>query len=123
MADVGTTESADRDESGRFVKGWRGGPGRPKGIDVRAAFVAAQGQPAAEKAVVDVMLAMLEKALGGDAVAAKVVLERLAGPVVAQLEASVQTENVGLSQDEIERRVASLMATAQARVAAKDAEK
>src|SRR5262245_27434825 len=71
----------DRDPRGRYLPGHRiAGPGRPR-LDVRAIAEskAAESGVSLEHEVWLVLVAMLERAKKGDAVAAKLVLDRLAG--------------------------------------------
>lgn len=86
------TETAppQRLAGGLFAPGNKlGASGRPKGVDARAEFIKAQGADAPAKAVVEVLLAMIAKAIGGDVQAARVVLERLAGPVRQEVDMTV----------------------------------
>lgn len=80
---IGQNGSEDRGSNGRFVKGWRGGPGRPPGIDFRKVVEerAAAAGVSIEEAMWDIYLAMVERAKGGDVNAAKLILERLCAPV------------------------------------------
>lgn len=72
---------AGRDGAGRFAPGTSGNPnGRPRGIDFRAAVVAARGE-GVEAALVEVFDTLLAAALAGDVQAAKLLLDRLCGPV------------------------------------------
>lgn len=83
MADpsgIGTVGAENgRDSGGRFVKGWKGGPGRGPGTTAagrRAAFVASITPESLEK----IAKAMVAAALDGDVAAAKVVLSYVIGP-------------------------------------------
>lgn len=74
------TDDNGRDESGRFVKGSKGGPGRPKGRDFRHVIEEAVGSRV-DADIVSVYYAMLAAAKEGDVSAARLVIERLCGPV------------------------------------------
>jgi hypothetical protein len=69
-------------ETGQFVKGWKGGPGRPKGsVDFMQALrlhAKAKGYDIVA-AVWEVAEAMFEKAKSGDVAAAKLILDRACG--------------------------------------------
>ena len=113
-----TVENGDRDRTtGQFLPGNKMGPGRPRGIDVRAAYVKRFGEQSVEDAVVTTLAAMVDRASKGDPQCGKVVLERFVGPVLQKLEAEFTNANgqPQLSEDEIARRLASLFATAAAR--------
>jgi hypothetical protein len=69
---------ADRDAQGRFVKGWKGGPGRPPAASVhehRAAMVEA----VTPSDIAAIMRKLVAEALDGDVTAARIVLERFFG--------------------------------------------
>lgn len=70
-------EGRDR-STGRFVKGWKGGPGNPLAARVHEYRVAIFNAVTTED-VADVMRTMLKSAKDGDVAAAKVILERTAG--------------------------------------------
>ena len=70
--------------TGQFLPGNNGGSGRPPGIDVRQAALASAKKAGVDlaQAVGNVLLKMVEQALDhGDVAAAKLVLDRLCGPV------------------------------------------
>ena len=79
-----------RDPAGRFAAGTVGGPGRKPGkqYDVLAAAqrVAADRGIDLELAIGQVVHAMIDAARNGDVGAARVVLDRLAGPVRQELD-------------------------------------
>lgn len=108
-------QSVERDALGRLLPGHGLKGGRPKGVDVRAEFAKAQGSEAPAKAVVEVMLAMIAKAIGGDVQAARVVLERLAGPV--RQEVDLAMEPVQLDDAEVSRRLVAILSLAAAKKA------
>ncbi len=108
--------ASDRDATGRFVRGNVTAKlgGRPRGIDARAAFGRAMGEVEAEKAVVDTLTAMLAAALKGDTAAARIVLERLCGPV--RQEVDVAVEDARLDDATVVRRLHGMLALAASRV-------
>lgn len=68
-----------RDENGRFIKGYKGGPGNPHAkrvAELRAAMFAA----VTAEDLREVIVAMVGAAKGGDVPAAKELLQRLLGP-------------------------------------------
>ncbi len=67
-----------RDASGRFVKGWKGGPGNPHArrvADIRSVLMSA----VSDDDLVQMLRALVEKAKAGDVMAAREVLDRLLG--------------------------------------------
>ncbi len=104
-----------RDDRGRWTIGNKGNPaGRPRGIDARAAFARARGEADCEKAVVDTLTAMLAAALEGDTAAARIVLERLCGPVRQEVDLAVDDSR--LDDATVVRRLHGMLAMAAARV-------
>src|SRR5471030_1980171 len=69
-----TDDSIERDSNGQFVKGNRGGPGRPRSVVSRGAVVLDEMGADAGKQIVQVML---DKALDGDMRAADLLLSRI----------------------------------------------
>ena len=82
-------------KSGKFVKGWKGGPGRPSGhVDLLAVCRrrAAEEDVDLDELVWATAKAMFKKAMGGDTQAARIVLDRFVGPVRQELDVNgVQT--------------------------------
>ena len=74
-----TAEDGRDPETGRFLPGNSGGPGRPRGLDFRrvvAERAAAAGIPL-EAAVWSIFTSLLRRARDGDVHAAKLTLDRL----------------------------------------------
>src|SRR5450432_3356203 len=69
-----TDDSIERDSSGQFIKGNRGGPGRPRSAVSRGAVALDEMGADAGKQIVQVML---DKALAGDTRAADLLLLRI----------------------------------------------
>jgi len=97
-----TEQSADRDEAGRFVAGHgQAGPGRPRAIDLRGLMVrhytaVANGDRTVENDLVEVFAKLIELAKGGDVRAARIVLDRLCGPVPQKLQHDVDGDDESL---------------------------
>ena len=76
-------ETGDRDRLGRFVNGHPGLGGRPRALDLRAIAEtkAAENDVDLPTALWEVVEGLLDRAKGGDPQAAKVLFDRLVGPV------------------------------------------
>lgn len=104
----------------RFKPGQSGNPaGRPKGVDPRAEFAKARGAEKPAEVVVQVIEAMIVKALGGDVQAARVVLDRLAGPVRQEVDLAV--DDVRPDDETMAKRLHAMLALAAAKAKAKRA--
>ena len=68
-----------RDESGRFRKGWKGGPGVPKGSK-GAEFRAMLNKAVTPEDFIRVTRTLVRKAIKGDMMAIKIFYDRLLGP-------------------------------------------
>ncbi len=67
-----------RDATGRFAKGWKGGPGNPHArrvAQIRSVLMSA----VSDDDLVQMLRALVEKAKAGDVMAAREVLDRLLG--------------------------------------------
>lgn len=73
-------------KTGHFVPGWRGGPGRPKGIDFRALITEQRGASLADD-LVRLFDRLLVLAISGDVQAAKLLLDRVCQKDAVQIEA------------------------------------
>lgn len=69
----------DRDTAGRFVKGWKGGPGNPHAAKVSKLRAALLGAVTVAD-VAAIARGLVKEAKRGDATAAKLVLSYLCGP-------------------------------------------
>ena len=67
-----------RDASGRFVKGWKGGPGNPHARQV-AAIRSVLMSAVSDDDLVQMVRALVKKAKAGDVMAAREVLDRMLG--------------------------------------------
>lgn len=67
-----------RDAGGRFAKGWKGGPGNPRGATVEKFRHALLGA-VTESDISDIARALIEQAKGGDIQAVKELLNRVLG--------------------------------------------
>ena len=67
-----------RDATGRFVKGWKGGPGNPHARQV-AAIRSVLMSAVSDDDLVQMVRALVKKAKGGDVLAAREVLDRMLG--------------------------------------------
>ena len=88
--------------TGRFVKGWRGGPGNPfasRVNDLRNEMIAeaSSGKPTRLRKVVK---KLFDRAESGDVAAGKLVLERLFGKPAQQLYLEVDPTMEGYDPDE-----------------------
>ena len=75
-----------RDEQGRFVKGWKGGPGSPHARyarQLRERLNEALFKVCSPDRLVAVVDAILKAAEAGDVQAARLILERIAGPPIS----------------------------------------
>ncbi|MCH9023652.1 MAG: hypothetical protein IID32_12955, partial [Planctomycetes bacterium] len=68
--------------TGRFAKGWKGGPGNPHARQV-AEFRSAMLSAVTKEDLLAVIGSLVEKAKTGDVGATKLLLERLLGPIEA----------------------------------------
>lgn len=111
-------EGSGRTDKGRFAPGVSGNPrGRPRGIDPRAAFAVAKGESATVQTVVDVMAAMIVAAIEKfDTAAARIVLDRLCGPVRNEVDLTVDDPVGAEGRDRALKELAAILATAAARV-------
>lgn len=82
--------NGERDERGRFLPGWSGGPGRPRRPDLyhQATEVAAAENIDVGKALGRVALKVLKEAEAGDMHAAKIAFDYLAEKVADKVEHS-----------------------------------
>jgi|CXWL01.1.fsa_nt_gi hypothetical protein len=114
------TKTVDRASGGLFAPGNRiGASGRPKGVDPRAEFAKARGVEKPAEVVVQVIEAMIVKALGGDVQAARVVLDRLAGPVRQEVDLAV--DDARPDDETVGKRLHAMLALAADRAKAKRA--
>jgi hypothetical protein len=82
--------NADHDASGQFKKGWRGGPGNPQ-VRRLALLRAVVTAAVAPDDMMEVMVALLDKAKAGEMAAIRELFDRTLGPsipfdVMAKLE-------------------------------------
>lgn len=106
------TASIGRARTGRFAKGNPGGPGRPRGIDFRAA-VAAKAEAegiSVEDAIWQVFQSLLAQAHRGDVQAAKLLLDRLCGKDT--VEVKVEPQAPPMTDIERAARVNAILASA-----------
>lgn len=98
--------------TGRFVKGNPGG-GRPRSIDLRSLVARERGDTIEEKllAVID---KLCEQGANGDVAAAKLLIERLCGPVKQEVDVSLDDSR--LDDATVVRRLHGMLAMAAARV-------
>jgi hypothetical protein len=120
--------SDKRDHGGKFTAGNKGGPGRKPGrpdlYPLADEFARAEGIDL-RAALWRVTRKLLEDAEGGDKTAARLVLEHLVMPAkqVLELMGANERNPDGLTTEQIERGVASIMAMESARAAALEAAK
>lgn len=109
-----------RADNGHFLPGTKGGPGRKPGrpdiYGLALKMADAEGYDL-HKAIYEVVKKMLLLAANGDVAAARIALEHLGMPARYMLDMNLNLPEVpeSMTQEEIERRVASLLATAAAR--------
>lgn len=101
-----------RDTQGRFVNGHKKLGGRKRGIDVKALIRERKGDEC-EDWIVEVVVALKERAVGGDVAAAKLLWEMLCDKDADKLE--LTDDRAEMSEEEFARRVVSLLAVLQAR--------
>lgn len=80
--------NGQRESNGHFAKGWDGGPGRPRGLDFRKCaeeWAQSKGKTL-DAAALDVVDAIFTAARAGDMSAAKLLVDRLFGPLAQKLE-------------------------------------
>lgn len=78
---INRAENGGRDPAtGRFMPGHGGGPGRPRGSDLRS-LVAEHRASTMEEALLRVYDMLVERAIGGDVAAARLLLDRLCAPL------------------------------------------
>lgn len=88
-------DPSQRDEKGKFVKGWQGGPGNPsarRSIEIRRAFEEA----ITESDLKAIAKTLVKRAIAGDTDAAKIVLDRTLGKVVQPVEATTKSAQLVL---------------------------
>jgi hypothetical protein len=90
-----TVENGNRDSRGRWLPGHsQPGPGRPRGLDFRRVVeekAEAEGFDL-DEAIWEIVLALFEEAKAGSVAAAKLLLDRLCGPVTAAVEVEIQQQ-------------------------------
>jgi hypothetical protein len=115
-----------RDRGGRFTAGNAGGPGNPR-LKALAAHQAAIAEALTPEQVAEVVRALHARAVAGDVLAARALLERIAGrpadaPVLVRV-GDVQAEQLRHHDDVGDLAAAILAATARGDVDVKDAER
>lgn len=108
------TAENGRDRQGRFAKGAKPGPGRPRGQSPRKTLLAAAKDFDAQAAerLPEIVQRLLDAAAGGDLSAAKLVLDRVAPPRKAQpveidLPDTSTLDGIGKAQDRVLAAVAA----------------
>ena len=93
-----TAENGRDPNTGQFVTGHPGGPGRPRATDFRRVVYekAQEHGVSLEEALWEVFEAMLEKAKAGDSQAARFVVDRMCGPV-AKPELHIDNRSVNMN--------------------------
>ena len=99
----GNSEKPERDSSGRFLPGWKGGPGNPR-LQQMAEYRAAVRRAVSVGDIEEIMKKLVTLALDGDIPAAKEVLDRTLGKVQ-----TVTIENDGEGILDVMRMLASAM--------------
>ncbi len=117
-----TSDDFKRSPGGQFTAGTKAGPGRKPGrpdIYLLAERMARDRGVDLEDELWNLILQMLRQGIKGDTTAAKLALDHLALPAKQVLELQQRgVDEPQMTVEEIERRVASLLATAAARAEA-----
>ena len=95
-----------RDESGRFAKGNPGGPGNPyarRVAEIRSTLLSA----VSDEDLRQIALSLVEKAKGGDVMAAREILDRMMGKAKTTL--AVESEAAEYTPEEIRERLNRLV--------------
>jgi hypothetical protein len=115
-----------RDETGRFVKGWQGGPGNPQ-VQRLAEYRNALSEAVSPRDLKRVLDKMVKRAQSGDMLAAKILLDRCLGkastaPASAD-KATFELPTVASTKDAVTATNALMRAMSEGRLTPDDASK